>query len=232
MIGRRGQRRSLRDYAFDFTIVVVGVFLGLQAQNWAMHRADRAQEARYLERIGADFDAITEEAQSCLSVHQGVGDAISRVRTALDAIRTGDAASPGFRADLITLSASRAPPGRSAAFVEMVSSGELGLLRSEPLSDALVRYDEQAVQNREYWRSIRDVSAPLLPVLYAHVELQPGDDIRTVNIIGADAARIAQDDAFEQYLNVTLAGASNLAQLCDFQLQEAEQVLERLANGD
>lgn len=42
--------------ALDFLIVVIGVFMGLQVQEWNTERNDRISERRYLERLLLDFD--------------------------------------------------------------------------------------------------------------------------------------------------------------------------------
>ncbi len=43
--------------AIDFVIVVVGVFVGIQAANWNEMRADEARAQGYLERIHNDLEA-------------------------------------------------------------------------------------------------------------------------------------------------------------------------------
>ena len=44
--------------AIDFVIVVVGVFVGIQASNYNAERAERRLEAEYTQRIVADLDLI------------------------------------------------------------------------------------------------------------------------------------------------------------------------------
>ena len=39
----------------EIMIVVIGIFLGLQANDWNQARNDRALEVRYLERLQADL---------------------------------------------------------------------------------------------------------------------------------------------------------------------------------
>jgi len=48
----------------DFIIVVVGVFVGLQAQDWNQARQDRALEHQYLERLRNDFAQSVKDAQT------------------------------------------------------------------------------------------------------------------------------------------------------------------------
>src|SRR4051812_40063961 len=40
--------------AIDFVVVILGVFIGLQANNWNEARNDRTRERTYLERLRAD----------------------------------------------------------------------------------------------------------------------------------------------------------------------------------
>ncbi len=43
--------------ALDFVIVVVGVFIGVQAANWNEARADQTRARGYIERIQSDLKA-------------------------------------------------------------------------------------------------------------------------------------------------------------------------------
>jgi hypothetical protein len=47
--------------AIDFVIVVLGVFVGLQVNNWNAANADRREIARYLDDIASDVQADLEE---------------------------------------------------------------------------------------------------------------------------------------------------------------------------
>lgn len=47
---------------FDFLIVVLGVFVGMQVNNWNASRADRQAAANYLADIAADVNADVNEA--------------------------------------------------------------------------------------------------------------------------------------------------------------------------
>ncbi|MDQ7020075.1 MAG: hypothetical protein Q9M33_13045 [Robiginitomaculum sp.] len=50
----------------DFLIVVVGVFVGLQASNWNAARLDSQNETAFLERLDKDIDAELESAETLL----------------------------------------------------------------------------------------------------------------------------------------------------------------------
>lgn len=54
--------------AIDFIIVVVGVFIGLQAQDWSTARGDRAREAAYVSGIARDVRSDLAEIDEIVRV--------------------------------------------------------------------------------------------------------------------------------------------------------------------
>src|SRR5215217_284395 len=53
--GARAREQNWFAIALDFVIVIVGVFLGIQAANWNEARQDRTQERRYYAQIIEDL---------------------------------------------------------------------------------------------------------------------------------------------------------------------------------
>ena len=224
----QGPRGAL-DYAFDFLIVVAGVFLGLQAQTWAEHRGDRAQEARFLDRLDTEFAALADEAQRCLTLYEEVGAAAGAVRRALEAYReNGDAPQPeAFEAVLIRLTAGTLPPGRSAAYLEMVSASELDLIREAALREALVRYDETATANREHWRTLREQAAPAFNTLYAHIDLTRGETPGQAEIAAVRLDALSADPQTATVVTLAVAQATNAYALCSVQAERISAVRAR-----
>jgi hypothetical protein len=58
---RHVRRQNWFAVVLDFTIVVVGVFIGIQVANWNQQRTDNALGAFYLERILDDIEADAEQ---------------------------------------------------------------------------------------------------------------------------------------------------------------------------
>ena len=58
------RRQDWAGVAIDFAIVVLGVFLAIQASNLNSSRIDRALATEYLERIEADLNSIITTAQN------------------------------------------------------------------------------------------------------------------------------------------------------------------------
>lgn len=132
--------------ALDFVIVVVGVFVGLQAQAWNESRQDRVQERMYIERLARDFTAIEDRTELANEKWLSVINVSRRLLADIDAFNaTGRLArsEQEILADLNDLHGTRIPAPRAATFVEMLSTGEIRVLRDEELRDALLAYDTQ-----------------------------------------------------------------------------------------
>lgn len=227
-------KRNWIAVAVELLIVIVGVFLGLQAQEWNQQRIDRNQEQAYIGRLASDFSAIEKDLERCLSVHRRSLEALDFVSRTIESPAT-EGSAPGdydenMAEALVLMTASEIPAGRSATFVEMLSSGELGLLRDADLRDALVAYDENSQENREIWRTIRTgVSAYDRPlheniVVSVDPESMPMSSIRVY-----DLAAMSEDPRFRAMLNVLAAAKANLYELCGSQLGSAGRVSGLLA---
>lgn len=221
-------KRNWTAVAVELLIVIVGVFLGLQAQEWNQQRIDRNEEAAYVSRLAADFAAIEEDLARCLSVGRSSLDALDLVSRAVDTRAAANDAA--ISEALVRMTASAPPAGRSAAFIEMLSSDELGLLRDADLRDALVAYDADSQANREIWRTIRGTVSAYGRPLYENIVLSVDPDARPMSSIEAyDLEAMSNDPGFRAMLNVRAAAKSNLYELCGNQLRSAGRVTESLA---
>ncbi|MEE2525930.1 hypothetical protein V0U79_06095 [Hyphobacterium sp. HN65] len=126
--------------AIEFVIVVAGVVIGFQINGWNADRVERAREAVILCRLDEEFARIEADvlqhvvdAESTLSEAQALRD------DALRGLRLEQIGEYSER--VVTL---RAPPAGSATYDELVSSGEMGLIRSRRLREALIDYGESA----------------------------------------------------------------------------------------
>jgi hypothetical protein len=140
----------------DFLIVVIGVFLGIQASNWNQTRQDRAEEQRYFAQVigdlrqdletfetvkirSANFDRAAEHTLAALQ--NGISPNENPGRVALD-IHLG-----GFLF---------VPRPARATYDELISTGNLGLLRDTSAKAALAKYYQQFDENRQWDVLLRD----------------------------------------------------------------------------
>jgi hypothetical protein len=156
----------------DFAIVVIGVFLGLQAQQWSSARADRAREADHLEAVAGDLRRDVAEIEEIVRV--------STVRmAALEALLSlspGGALPNGLKSARGLIEIEKTPPfdereqgsagvaifilttfeGNRSAFETMINTGGLGLVRNASLLAQIQDYYATAAAIRDFEASLKE----------------------------------------------------------------------------
>ncbi len=130
--------------AIDFAIVVVGVFVGIQAANWNDLRADQARARGYLERIHDDVEADLANYENRISFWKDVSN---YGRTGLDyADKSRSPGSSQWGLLLAYFQASQVGEfwTRSTTYDELKGAGELNLIANLDLRNALARYYTEA----------------------------------------------------------------------------------------
>ena len=123
--------------AVETLIVVFGVFIGLQVNNWNEARGDRADAGVVLERLEQDFEQILDRADQALADHERNLEAAGRL---ILGIRNQAFEEETLLADIGTVSSFTTMPGPSATFSQLVSSGRLELIQDQELRRALTEY--------------------------------------------------------------------------------------------
>jgi hypothetical protein len=151
--------------AIDFVIVVVGVFVGIQVSNWNASRVERAQEQAILVRLVEDYRQLVEREGAYLARSaQRLGlmaqwiDASERGELRdLDQVRAlttsyYEAEYPARARSMAEATVSdlftepfggENRPEASITFQQLVASGDLKLIRSEPVRRALASRSAQ-----------------------------------------------------------------------------------------
>lgn len=143
--------------ALDFFIVVFGVFIGLQVNNWNEARLDRAKEAFTLAELRSDFQALDFSVSHGVCFHRRAFDGLQAIAEALNARRLDpgqrERFENGLRFGYLNSSSKKA----SGALGEMLSSGSMGLIRDPALRAALTDYEgfrESASSSRADVRAV------------------------------------------------------------------------------
>ena len=182
--------------ALDFVIVVMGVFIGMQVNNWNAARADRVQEKVILTRLSEDFRELVDKGDAYLkrSAQQRQLEALW-----IDASESGklhdmqdlrrlvlgfyEKQDPDYARQLakqdisviFTVPLGRAKtPQVSVTFQQLVTSGELNLVRSEPLRRALMQYDAQRQTATETIASNWALATPAIGAAFFRAAFQSG----------------------------------------------------------
>ncbi|MEQ9317156.1 MAG: hypothetical protein RLN72_14985 [Henriciella sp.] len=167
----------------DFLIVVLGVFIGLQVQQWSERRATDQRTAMLMERLEADFGVDVWVAKSLHEYHQQV---LRHAQMMLDDL-TGRETLPD---DALLIAAHRASQFNrfnrtSGIYEELVASGGLELVSSSDVGVIATLFykttilddyeqDGKSSEYRQLYRSRTPID------VQAAVDAQCGDRARTV----------------------------------------------------
>ncbi len=123
----------------ELAIVVLGVFIGLQANNWNMARQNRAAEVVYLRALAKDFDSIGASVQAQIDFEKTIAHYINQ---SLDEIEAPPSNNRNLRLGMLLsqLAARSTLKIDSPTFQELQSSGHLGLIRDPALRGRIVEY--------------------------------------------------------------------------------------------
>ncbi len=140
--------------AIDFVIVVVGVFIGLQAQEWSKRQDDRRRESQIVEDLLADLDIDRDQYATAMIIDMRrisaadaslVGAGLPPIEFEWEAPETdlvsysfdpSDApAFPADKRDRIWTSASAGyfPTPSTSTYDAMVGSGEIKIIRDRDI---------------------------------------------------------------------------------------------------
>lgn len=123
----------------DLVIVVLGVFIGLQVNNWNEARNERRIERAYLERLRVDFAANVKALETYLDGRRRDGQILSELAVALQ--EGGRPPSvEALQSPLCRWGAPPLPDLRQGTYNELVSSGRLSFLHDEKLRILLADY--------------------------------------------------------------------------------------------
>jgi hypothetical protein len=142
----------------EVLIVVVGIFAGLQVDAWNESRKDRVRERAYLTRLQGDIVRDAELLRRSIDRSNRWVDGIVYAWQALDDASLISDGPCKFVFGIQRASFNFFPVLYDQTFVEVVSSGHLGLIRNNELKDNLSRY-YTAHESAEQWMgSYRDIN--------------------------------------------------------------------------
>lgn len=123
--------------AIDFVIVVMGVFIGIQVANWNGAQADKRLGRAYAERLSASLAADLQSRKGLAAYYAAVLDSVERTNALL--------AEPASDPKALVVNAYRASevnftPQSRAAWDEIVSSGDTGLLPRAAIDSGIADY--------------------------------------------------------------------------------------------
>ena len=149
--------------AIDLAIVVLGVFLGIQASNWNEARLDAERADSYRRRLIDELDFNIRHHRQQLGYYRQV---LGHGRAALAAIESGRGDDTQLLIDALQLTQVDTQPAKSYIYQEMISAGLVGGIGSEEVQQAASDYyvqvsatDRELLEEQPY----RYIARSLIP---------------------------------------------------------------------
>lgn len=176
----------------DFVIVVVGVYIGIQAQAWSTERENRVIERSYLESLHNEVLRMIRDDQDRVAANRERLPALEAAMAVLDG---SDTATVLTMEHCDAIAVSHIYVGR--VFVpptveELLSTGRLQLIRNRTLRSELVSL-AQAVDG--YRQLITDIQIDRMILSRKYPEMITLDLLKD-EVSGCDFAAMAQSTAF------------------------------------
>lgn len=135
------RRQDWFTVVIEFVIVVAGIFVGLQVTEWNEQRQLREREAYVIAQLASDIRAIEQQAQEHAELYRGKVASADRIMAFIASNLESPEDGAALLADFSNVMFRRPPIGRPPAFVELVASGDTGIIRNNELREALTRFD-------------------------------------------------------------------------------------------
>lgn len=136
--------------AIELLIVVLGVFIGLQAANWNEGRKDRALARQYLERLREDLVLSAQAAQSNIDNMQEQSSRAAWMLGRLRECRLDEGAEHAKFASALYIMGRLEPPTMVRGTIdELRSTGRIGIIGNVDLRKALSDVTQQQERNSE-----------------------------------------------------------------------------------
>jgi hypothetical protein len=150
----------------ELVILVIGIYIGLQVDDWVSERQDRESETTYLELLARDVAELQEQVAAQHAFEKDKVDAAGR---AYELLMTDNPSAHQVELGVLltSLSGRRTLSLVSSTYEQMVSSGHLQLIRDRELRDRIVRHfallkRDEAIFSKNNQDLIDDIYGPFL----------------------------------------------------------------------
>ena len=124
----------------DITVVVVGIFLGLQATEWNEQRKENEEEKIILARLYDESFAIIQSLNGTILSHEENINAMEIAVKALEKKSLEGVDRNALRRGILTVIYFDALSLPRTVYDELTSTGKLGLLKSKTVTESIANY--------------------------------------------------------------------------------------------
>lgn len=137
------QREKFRKYLLyalgEIFLVVIGILIALQVNNWNEWRKDRVQEENYLERLIIELESDSLRLEGAINLtNYKIDQAKFLINNIAPEVQLSDSSVFVENAFLVGRGGSFMP--YLPAYQELVSSGDMGLIQNEEIVNVISRY--------------------------------------------------------------------------------------------
>jgi len=170
------QRQRIANYSLyalgEIVLVVVGILIALQINNWNDRRQLTAKEHGYLRNLRADLVSNIDKMETFLSERRAIMEAAQYVVNALEAPTVGD--PEAFNRNCIRVYEWQRFVQVDFTLQELLYSGSLGLIRQEEIKAGLLRLQSATETNQAEEDHLRfDAEQLFYMPLYTQYDLHP-----------------------------------------------------------
>jgi hypothetical protein len=136
------QQQNWSTVVLEILIVVIGIYIGLQADEWNQNRKEDQRAEQVLEDLRVEFAAIEHVASGLADYYKEIVDNLGLLTASVRAgeIKAQDEAT--IRDAIANGGNFGDPPPPSGTFRDLMSSGNLALIRDKDLRLRLIEYDQ------------------------------------------------------------------------------------------
>lgn len=221
----------------EVVIVVVGIFLGLQVDDWNETRKDRLREVDFLQRIDDEL------AQDISEFESGITRADQRTKDAqllLAALGDPTLVSRGpteFVRAVVRAGFTYSPVVSDHTFEEIKSAGELDIIGDVALRTAITKYYQQ-VRQYSQWGYLREMNqieylkrqvGILMPAQFQAFWISRVGSEVTSEEAAAAFDRLVSKPEFIEWLPITIAFLGEDRRFSQVAKESAENLREKIA---
>ncbi len=209
----------------DFFIVVVGVFVGIQASNWNEAHTESLREASYLAALHEDFTIIVAELESDVAHYEEIADAMTLL------LEESRKAAPDSSIDTLNdttgqLVAMEGTPIVSDTYTNLTGSGDLAIIKNQAVKNAMSAFFGKAdvvrlVSNTHELQLVNIFEPYIIANLDYTVLLRDSRGLRTIT--GFEPDRILTALPTAEFRNVVTAKLGSVTDLRDVLLTAARE---------
>ncbi|RCL88719.1 hypothetical protein [Hyphomonas sp.] len=228
-------------------IVVFGVFIGLQVNNWNDAQAENRRSIQALGELRSEYEDIAVVVDELVAFYEGVIGDLQIVVATVHADEITDEAKGALIRALSYGDVFGDPPPPSGTFRDLQSAGDLRIISDKALRLRLIEYDQSLETINLSNAAITDMMAPFTPAFRRHSRLSTdyrlpkGDDFSFIDaelpaVVDADYAALLADPDFriasEQYLRLQVGRYFN-AKVAQSKVHQIQAIIDRnLAEGE